>query len=310
MPCRSGRSSLWMAAVVVVLGMVNPRSTPTVIAMSRHAPMHVTAAGTVGDPDGLQAEGKLARTPPFDSLRAGSVDANIPPEALRSLALQYHSTATVDHVQAPSVNEEEETIPTEYDPWERFNRAMFGFNQQLDRHVLKPAAKVWNKILPDLVQESLHNAIDNLSMPRRLINNLLQLKPEGAARELARFLINISMGIGGFFDAASEVGIQKGDTDMGLTLGHYGVGPGPYLVLPFQPPSTVRDTIGYGADIVMDPRAYVFPFAANFGIKAGQVVNDRALNLEIFEEFEQATFDLYTAVRNAYLQRRQQALEE
>jgi phospholipid-binding lipoprotein MlaA len=278
--------------------------------MSRHSPTHVAVAGTVGDRDGFQAGAKLAMTNPFESLRAGAVDANVPPEALRSLARQYHSTATVEHVQASSANEEEEEIPTEYDPWERFNRAMFAFNQQVDRRVLKPAAKVWDKILPDLVQESLHNAIDNLSMPRRLINNILQLKPEGAGRELARFLINISMGVGGFFDAASEVGIPKSDTDMGLTLGHYGVGPGPYLVLPFQPPSTVRDTIGYAADIAMDPRAYVFPFAANFGIKAGQVVNDRALNLETFEEFERAVFDLYTAVRNAYLQRRQQALAE
>jgi phospholipid-binding lipoprotein MlaA len=249
-------------------------------------------------------------TNPFESFRAGVVDENIPPEALHALALQYHSTSTHQQAQAPSANEEEEEVPTEYDPWERFNRAMFAFNQQVDRRVLKPAAKVWDKILPDLVQESLSNAIDNLSMPRRLINNILQLKPKGAGRELARFFINISMGIGGFFDAASEVGIQKSDTDMGLTLGHYGIGPGPYLVLPFQPPSTVRDTIGYGADIAMDPRAYVFPFAANFGIKAGQVVNDRSLNLSVFEEFERATFDLYTAVRNAYLQRRQRAVEE
>ncbi len=249
-------------------------------------------------------------TNPFESLRAGVVDENIPPEALRALASQYRPTSTVEHAQASPANEEEEEVPTEYDPWERFNRAMFEFNRQLDRRVLKPAAKVWDAILPDLVQESLSNAIDNLSMPRRLVNNILQLKPEGAGRELARFFINISMGIGGFFDAASEVGIQKSDKDMGLTLGHYGVGPGPYLVLPFLPPSTVRDTIGYVADTSMDPRAYVFPFAANFGIKAGQVVNDRSLNLSIFEEFEQATFDLYTAVRNAYLQRRQRAVEE
>ena len=249
-------------------------------------------------------------TNPFESLRAGVVDENIPPEALCALASQYRPTSTVEHAQASPANEEEEEVPTEYDPWERFNRAMFEFNRQLDRRVLKPAAKVWDAILPDLVQESLSNAIDNLSMPRRLVNNILQLKPEGAGRELARFFINISMGIGGFFDAASEVGIQKSDKDMGLTLGHYGVGPGPYLVLPFLPPSTVRDTIGYVADTSMDPRAYVFPFAANFGIKAGQVVNDRSLNLSIFEEFEQATFDLYTAVRNAYLQRRQRAVEE
>ena len=301
---------LWMAVMVIAIATVSATSTPSAIAMSRLSRTHAPAAGTGGDRNGFQVGTKVTRTSRFESLRAGSVDENIPHEALRSLALQSHPTSTVEHAQAPSANGEEEAVPTEHDPWERFNRAMFAFNQRVDRRVLKPVATVWNAILPDLVQESLHNAIDNLAMPRRLINNILQLKPGGAGRELARFFINISMGIGGFFDAASEVGIPKSDEDMGLTLGHYGVGPGPYLILPFFPPSTVRDTIGYGVDIGMDPRAYFFPFFANLGIKTGQVVNDRSLNLQSFEELERATFDLYAAVRNAYLQRRQRALAE
>jgi phospholipid-binding lipoprotein MlaA len=88
------------------------------------------------------------------------------------------------------------------------------------------------------------------------------------------------------------------------------VGPGPFLVLPFLPPLTVRDGFGFAADGAMQPISYVAPFAALVGMRGGQTINDRSLNLEVFEEFEQATFDLYSAVRNAYLQRRQRLIEE
>jgi phospholipid-binding lipoprotein MlaA len=165
-------------------------------------------------------------------------------------------------------------------------------------------------VVPDLAQQSLANAFDNIAMPRRLVNSLLQLKIEGAGRELARFFINISMGVGGFFDAATDLGIPRSDEDTGQTLGHYGVGPGPYLVLPFLPPLTVRDGFGFAADGAMQPIAYVAPFAADIGMLAGRTVNDRSLNLETFEEFEAMTFDLYSATRNAYLQRRQRLIEE
>jgi phospholipid-binding lipoprotein MlaA len=147
-------------------------------------------------------------------------------------------------------------------------------------------------------------------MPRRLLNSLLQLKIEGAGRELARFFINISMGVGGFFDVATEFGIPRSDEDTGQTLGYYGVGPGPYLVLPLLPPLTVRDGIGFAADGAMQPLSYVAPFEASIGMRGGEAVNDRSLNLETFDEFEQATFDLYSAVRNAYLQRRQRLIQE
>jgi phospholipid-binding lipoprotein MlaA len=246
----------------------------------------------------------------FEAWRAGVVDANIPPEAMRVAALQ-HGVSLEELAQAsPSDEEEFEDELTEYDPWESFNRTMFSFNRQLDRFVLKPVAKVWNFVVPELAQQSLSNAFDNIAMPRRLVNSLLQLKIEGAGRELARFFINASMGVGGFFDAATELGIPRSDEDTGQTLGYYGVGPGPYLVLPFLPPLTVRDGFGFAADGAMQPISYVAPFPATAGMRGGQIVNDRSLNLETFEEFEQATFDLYAATRNAYLQRRQRLIEQ
>ena len=109
---------------------------------------------------------------------------------------------------------------------------------------------------------------------------------------------------------ATELGVPPSDEDFGQTLGHYGVGPGPFLVLPLLPPLTVRDGFGFAADTAMQPLGYVAPFEASAGMRGGQTVNDRSLNLETFEEFEQATFDLYSAVRNAYLQRRQRMIQE
>jgi phospholipid-binding lipoprotein MlaA len=226
------------------------------------------------------------------------------------LAWQHGVPATELAQAAPLGDDDFDDEFLEYDPWEGFNRAMFNFNQRVDRRILKPVARAWDFVVPDLVQQSLSNAFDNVAMPRRLVNSLLQLKMEGAGRELARFFINISMGVGGFFDAATELGIRRSEEDFGQTLGYYGVGPGPYLVLPFLPPLTVRDGFGFAADAATQPLSYVAPFEASVGMRGGQMINDRSLNLETFEEFEQATFDLYSAVRNAYLQRRQRLIEE
>jgi phospholipid-binding lipoprotein MlaA len=249
----------------------------------------------------------------FETWGTGNADARMPPAALHRLSLQS-GVSPGEFAQAESqedqVEDEFDDEFAEYDPWESFNRKMFDFNRRVDRFVLKPVARVWNFVVPELAQQSLANAFDNIAMPRRLINSLVQLKIEAAGRELARFFLNISMGVGGFFDVATELGIPRSEEDTGQTLGHYGVGPGPYLVLPFLPPLTVRDAFGFAADGAMQPISYVAPFEATVGMRGGQVVNDRSLNLETFEEFERLTFDLYAATRNAYLQRRQRLIEE
>ncbi len=228
------------------------------------------------------------------------------------LARAGRMVAAGEPIQVPARNEKEEISEeiVEYDPWEPFNQKTFGFNLKLDRYVLKPIATVWDKIFPDLLKQSLGNAFDNVGMPRRFVNNLFQLSGKGASKELARFVINTTLGGVGFFDVAQELGIQKRDADTGQTLGVYGVGPGPYLVLPFLPPLTVRDGIGYGVDTALDPLGYFIPFAANMGRAGGKIVNDRALNLQLFESIEETVLDLYTAVRSAYLQRRQKAIAD
>ena len=198
------------------------------------------------------------------------------------------------------------------DPWEAFNEKMFWFNRNVfDHFLLKPIASAWDFVLPNPVQRSVRNALDNLFVVRRFTNNLLQLKFQGAGREVARFTINSTVGLAGFFDVAKySLGIEQSDEDTGQTLGVYGAGPGPYLVLPFLPPLTVRDGFGLVADTAMNPLNYFIPIGASIGIGGTNALNERSLNLDRFEQVEQSTVDLYGAVRDAYLQRRAAAIKE
>jgi phospholipid-binding lipoprotein MlaA len=198
------------------------------------------------------------------------------------------------------------------DPWEGFNEKMFWFNREvLDRYVLKPVATAWDFILPDPVQRGVHNFFDNLAVVRRVVNNGLQAKPMGAATELARFTINSTIGLVGFFDVAKDAfGIEQRDEDTGQTFGVWGAGPGPYLVLPLLPPLTVRDGIGYAFDVAMTPYTYFIPWWGSVAATGTSVVNERSLNLDRFERVAESTVDLYGAVRNAYLQRRAAAIKQ
>ena len=198
------------------------------------------------------------------------------------------------------------------DPWEGFNEVMFNFNREvLDRFLLKPVATAWDFLLPDVAQKSVQNFFDNLAVVRRVVNNALQGKATGAATELARFGINSTIGVAGFFDVAKlGLGIEQSDEDTGQTFGVWGIGPGPYLVLPFLPPLTVRDGIGFLFDIAMTPYIYFIPWYANFAGTSTNMVNERSLNLDRFERVAETTVDLYSAVRNAYLQRRAAAIKQ
>jgi len=200
----------------------------------------------------------------------------------------------------------------ESDPWEGFNEAMFNFNREiLDRYILKPVATAWDFVLPDPVQKGVHNFFDNLSVVRRVVNNALQLKFQGAGKEVARFAINSTVGLAGFFDVAKDgFGIEQSDEDTGQTFGVWGSPPGPYLVLPFLPPLTVRDGIGHLIDAAMTPYTYFIPWYATIGGNATNIVNERSLNLDRFERVAETTIDLYSAVRNAYLQRRAAAIRQ
>jgi phospholipid-binding lipoprotein MlaA len=199
----------------------------------------------------------------------------------------------------------------DYDPWERFNEKVFEFNRQADRFVLKPAAQVYSVFVPDPFQIMIANGFDNIAFVPRMVNSLLQGKVGGATRELSRFLINSTAGIGGLVDAAKYYGIEKSREDFGQTLGFWGVTTGPYLIVPLLEPMTVRDGIGRGVDSLMNPLSFFIPFFwTGLALKLGEIVNDRALNLELFQGFEESVVDLYSAVRNGYLRRREQLIKE
>lgn len=219
----------------------------------------------------------------------------------------------------------------EYDPWASFNSKTFEFNRKFDKYVLKPVATGYEWVMPDPLERGIANMFRNVRFVPRLMNNLFQAKFKGAGVELGRFLINTTLGIGGLFDPAKNLlGMETPDEDFGQTLGAYGVNPGPYLILPFLPPLSLRDATGYlFVDLALDPLNYlVFPvmpyrFAGQpmlttgttaqigwWSQRVGQVVNERAINLERFEGVEEATIDLYGAVRNAYLQTRAKAIRE
>lgn len=218
----------------------------------------------------------------------------------------------------------------EYDPWEPVNAKVFEFNRQFDRWILKPVAKGYNFVVPNPVQIGVSNVFYNLRFPQRFLNNVFQGKVKGAGIEAGRFLVNSTVGIGGLIDVAQHLDLKTPEEDTGQTLGFYGVGPGPYVVLPLLPPFTVRDLVGYVGDIFMNPINWlvaplievdgvpsVIPHQnrttttfVQIGGRVFEIVNDRSLNLEKFQGVEEATLDLYTAVRNAYLQRRAKAIQE
>jgi phospholipid-binding lipoprotein MlaA len=204
-----------------------------------------------------------------------------------------------------------ETVEDEYDPWEPFNERMFEFNRRLDRYVLKPVAQAYNFVVPDRVQVMIANGFDNIQFVPRMMNSLFQGKFDGAVREFGRFVFNSTIGVGGLFDVAKLEGIEKSREDFGQTLGFYGVGPGPFLILPFMEPLTVRDGIGKGVDSFMDPLGYFIPFFwTGLILKVEETVNDRSLNLELFQGFEESVIDLYSAVRHGYLKRREKMIKE
>ncbi len=198
----------------------------------------------------------------------------------------------------------------EYDPWIPFNEKTFAFNHGLDTHVIKPVATAYDTVVPNWVQRAFRNMFENVGSFRRIINTALQGRFNDSGQELGRFVINTFFGLGGFVDAAPSFGVGKIEADTGQTFGVWGAGPGPYLVLPLLPPLTVRDAFGFVFDLALDPVNWVAPFAATVGVTTEKTVNDRSMNLDLFQNVEETVFDLYGAVRNGYLQRRHGLIRE
>ena len=190
------------------------------------------------------------------------------------------------------------------DPLEPFNRAVFGFNEGVDRAVLKPVATVYRDVTPQPVRTGVTSFFGNISDVWAIVNNLLQGKGEYAADSLARVTTNTLWGLGGIFDVATEMKIPKHSEDFGQTLGVWGVGSGPYLVLPLLGPSTVRDTAGLVVDSQLDLVTQASNVRVRNSLTTLRVVNVRANLLGAGDVLDQAALDKYSFTREIYQQRR------
>jgi phospholipid-binding lipoprotein MlaA len=193
--------------------------------------------------------------------------------------------------------------PDARDRFERVNRSIYAFNVTFDRAVLHPAAVGYVRITPTPVRRSVSNFLSNLAYPRTIINDALQGKFRDAGNDIARLLMNSVIGIGGLFDPASHAGLDRHVEDFGLTLGHWGVGDGPFVMLPFLGPSSVRDTVGLIPDEATYPSWYISNPYATWSLF---VVNAVDIRVSLFPTDKPiaSAYDPYAFVRNAYLQHR------
>lgn len=206
--------------------------------------------------------------------------------------------------------ETEEAEAEDADPYESFNRKVYRFNSAVDRAILKPLARVYDKLLPDMVQRRIGNFFRNLGEPTVIVNDLLQGKFQESMAATARFLANSTLGIGGLFDVAAEAGVPRQQEDFGQTLAVWGAQPGPYLVLPVLGPRTVRDSFGWVADWYTDPVTYIDNEPLRWGLRGANLVDTRWQLMDASRVLEQATDDEYLFVREAYLQRRNNLIRD
>lgn len=190
------------------------------------------------------------------------------------------------------------------DPFEPLNRGVYVFNDKLDRALVRPVARTYKNYTPELVQQGLSNLFSNAKYPVTLANNILQAKPRAAVNDLGRLLLNTTFGLGGLIDVATQAGLDRNDEDFGQTLGRWGVPPGPYVMVPFLGPYTMRDGFGSLADDFAEPRGYLQDTTTRWSVWTAEKFERRVRLLDADAVLDR-TGDGYAFVRSAYLQRRE-----
>jgi phospholipid-binding lipoprotein MlaA len=189
------------------------------------------------------------------------------------------------------------------DPYQPFNRSIYKFNTTFDHAILRPVARTYVKATPVPVRQSISNFMTNLDYPVTVVNDFLQGKVHDGFNDMARFLVNSIFGVGGLFDPATRTGLDKNDEDFGLTLGHWGVPTGPYVLLPFLGPSSLRDAPAKLVDEYTSPRAYIADQWTRWSLFLVGKVDARADLLGTDKVIDSA-YDPYAFMRNAWLQHR------
>lgn len=193
------------------------------------------------------------------------------------------------------------------DPFEGWNRGVYGFNRSLDRAVVRPVAMGYRRALPKEAREGVHNVLANLGSPAILINDVLQVRPRPAGETAVRFALNTTVGMLGVFDVASQLGLYRHRADFGQTLGHYGVAPGPYLFLPVLGPSSVRDTLGLAINTAIDPvnnMRFEGALAARAGVISANAIDLRVALDKDLKDLDRSATDPYAATRSVWSQNR------
>ncbi|MFH1123978.1 MAG: VacJ family lipoprotein, partial [Pseudomonadota bacterium] len=197
------------------------------------------------------------------------------------------------------------------DPLEPLNRVFFEFNDKLYFWLLKPVATGYKAVAPEPVRVGIRNVFYNLAFPIRFVNCLLQGKVVEASDEIARFVINSTIGLGGLLDVAgNKCEIKRHEEDLGQTFGSYGMGAAFYIHWPILGPSSVRETLGKVGDAFIDPLHYLDPAKYQLSVKASDAVNETSLTLGDYEALKKAALDPYVAVRDAFYQNRQSKIKE
>jgi phospholipid-binding lipoprotein MlaA len=198
------------------------------------------------------------------------------------------------------------------DPLEPMNRAIFDFNQALDKNAIRPVAIAYRDVVPEFARDGLHNAYQNFGEPVVFLNKVLQGEPIAAAKTLLRFLANSTFGLGGFFDVATPRGVVRQQAgDFGATLYKWGIGDGPYLMLPLLGPSNPRDAVGFAVDSVSSPWGYIvdIPTEASVGMFVFRGVDVRSRVVDATDELERNSVDYYATLRSVFRQYRQAELD-
>ena len=193
------------------------------------------------------------------------------------------------------------------DPFESTNRTIFDLNMKLDRNLAKPVAKFYNHAVPPFARNGLHNFLTNLDKPVTLGNDMLQANGPRVGETLGRIAVNTTLGVGGLVDVATMMGWPDHSEDFGQTLGTWGVGEGPYLVLPFMGPDPPRDLAGDVVDIFMDPGTYIKFHGSDTWYaarSAASVLDLRAHNVDNLDQIERTSIDFYATTRSLYRQYR------
>ncbi len=196
-----------------------------------------------------------------------------------------------------------------FDPLEPVNRGVFWFNSKLDRYVFVPVAKGYRYAVPEVIRDRVGDGLHHLGEPITFANAILQLDGDKAASTFWRFVVNSSLGVGGFVDVAEEFGLDKTQEDMGQTLGRYGVPGGPYIVLPLLGPTTTRDFLARGVDGFGYAPNYAHDIA-RYGVRGIDAVHTREQLLELGADLMEDSFDPYSALKSAYVQHRNKKIKE